>query len=238
MKSPMKSLVALSMLAVANTASAGPIIQEVTFQSGGSVVGDQSLVAQSFYTTKKFNKFNPSNGILKSVTFTLDSTLAATLATNLEPDEKVDPDLTGRFSLTVGPSLRLSDSSTDFGKLFVGADLLSMLLTLDYNSTTGELELQTSSTEPRDASKTMAPPNDLSFFISTSGAQFDAEFENRMTVQNAEPQNATLTGNATWAGKLKLEYAYEPASVPEPGTLALTGLAILIGVGRARRHTA
>jgi hypothetical protein len=237
MENPMKSLVALSMLALANAASAGPIIQTVSFQSGGSVVGDDLLDARSFYNTQKFKKFDSSLGVLKSVTFTLDSTLEATLASDLEADETVAPHLTNPFSLVVGPNLRLRDSSTEFGKLFFGADLLSMLLELDYNSATGELEAQTSGNQPRNASKTMAPPNDLSFFIGASGAQFDAEFENRMTVENAEPPSTTLTGNATWSGGLKLEYAYEPVTVPEPGTLALTGLAILIGVRRARRHT-
>ena len=199
------------------------------FSGAGILQSFEPSLAES--TTGNFLTFNPSLGILRSVTFTLTSAIRG----GLEAEGALsDPSPADTFQFDIDPKLSL----LGLGELLSAALLPTSTLNVTPDAFGFFPDAGASSTVARNAGLTLtAPADNLSFY--TTGASFDAEFAHLLTLTNDRGDNATLTGNATWSGNLKLQYAYEErptTSIPEPGTLALVGLGLLFGVRGMRRQ--
>lgn len=192
------------------------------FNAGSSTTGNPVSATKTDTTTRVFNSFDNSLGILKKVTFSLTSSITVGLRGGFE-DPNDSTVLT--TSMTVDPSIALVSLET----------LLADPALSDFSLAGGYFRDTTVDTATRNATVSKTPPDDLSFF--TSGSTFVTRFEQNLTLQTVSDCDTT-TGNARWEGTLDLQYEYETRpteSVPEPGTLLLVGTGMLGAAARLRR---
>jgi len=174
---------------------------------------------------RSFTQFDPLLGILKEVKFTWISGVGATVYSV----DVVDPQQTGN-ELTVDYTMNLLGLAPD--PVLMSAQR-KLVATLQANGSLGA-DL---TDDPENGNRSYSSPADLSYFI--GNASFTTRIGYRAEIQS---DNATLQGFAAWyrdtdnAGQLLLEYTYETrqASIPETGTLLLTSLGSLVGLGVLR----
>ncbi len=180
-----------------------------------------------------FSQFDSSLGVLRKAVFTITSVFHYYFEVDpldFENNGGFGPSQLNRGTFTIGLSLENAGA--------LAATLLSFQDVVNLNP---EAFFFTES--PQNGAKAYdSATEDLSYFV--GGATFNVASRLNMLL---ESDNLTLNGNATWAGPLSadefengvvsLVYTYEtrdPNPVPEPGTLLLGGLGLLLG---ARAHS-
>jgi len=192
------------------------------FNTFSNTTGDPVSLTKTDSTTRVFNGFDNSLGILKKVTFTLTSSIRIGLDGGFE--DPSDSTLV-TTSMTVDPSIAL----VSLGTMLTDPALSDFALSGAYFSS------PVVDTATRNATVSKTPPDDLSFF--TSGGTFVTLFAQNLALKTVSDCVST-TGNARWEGTLDLQYEYETRpteSVPEPGTLLLVGAGMLGAAARLRR---
>lgn len=204
-------LTAAAMMACASAASAGTITQTVTF----------GPTATNWTHTFSFTGFNPALGKLTKVSDTITEILAGT----------VDVTNTGSSSATF--TAHLTNTGT---KVFPGLTVTTLNVSntasgsLAPGASSGVLSLSGSVTNSGTTTSGLS-----SYEVATVSAV--ATDKGALTLSSS---TGDATADFTDTGEIidKLVYTFGPASIPEPGALALLGGSLaFLGFARRRRRT-
>jgi hypothetical protein len=219
----------LCILTLAASLLAGlPARASVIVETFGATLLD---VGTQFEAPAPFNQFNPSLGVLKSLTLQLTGSLAGTVGienTSNQPDVAKGiiggsvfiTSSDGVISITVNPAA--------IGPIH---NLGPFDGVVDFAGSSGATDSVSSA--PLTASQTVNRSSELAAFSGTGQVFLTLGATSFPVVEGQQTEAATETANAT--GALTLTYDYVPRAVPAPSGLPLLALsAVVLGVAQRR----
>lgn len=228
------------LLPTAGVADAAEIIQSQPFSLFASpaevsthVVGSENKGSGSDNdsTTVTFDQFDPALGILTEIDIDLNSAITGFFTVSASPAEMFGP-VSAHADWDASGNLTMPNLTTGF------TDSHSVSCSATNQSCSNSDNVN----DPISIITSLTDATSLANYTGsgTVSANLGLALTMSVTLDEGDFGNASAGGDATWDPPfdgITLTYVYTPVtSVPEPGSLALVGVAGLAGLGLARRR--